>query len=186
MEIRARLQTDLQWLTKAYGKCSKQKLQDRGKNQIIYPAIYVGGIDYLDMRPNEKLGNYTFFDVKDGQKVDRLDGTQEYDTVAEIGLVAWFKYESIYGANHERNTVENVADEIHNSMMKLGLRYGRLEPLGLYEHPENVYKGFSHREIEDRYNMRPFGCLRINMLLYYDGQGKCSEGNLQPLIEALT
>lgn len=67
LEIQAKLLSDLSWLNNAFGKV------DLMKEGI--PCVYVGGPvgeDYLGLFPDSHLGNFCFFDFKDGETIDKF------------------------------------------------------------------------------------------------------------------
>lgn len=163
LEVQTALTTKLVWLDGAYGKV--QRLTEvREKRRINFPAIYTGskkGIGYESAMPSNHLGNFSFFSIKDGEKLDTASRTNTKIN-AEFGLIFWFRYDKIYPADHKERTIENVKKEVLDFFKTTAFISSSIVIEQFFELPENIYKGFTDREVENDYLMRPYGGLRLN------------------------
>lgn len=154
-EIQTKIVVDLQWLNAAYGKAQRLvKMLDRG--EYYYPGVYVGAKDYLPVFPDEHLGNFVFFDVQDGE-------TEVYfnQKRATVGAVFWFDFTTVYN-DWELRTIENVKHDVEEFFDNVPLKISSIERGPTFERAENIYPGYSHREVQRQFLMRPYGGFRIN------------------------
>lgn len=175
--IQSHLEEKITWLNKAYGRASK--LVSRGETLpyqpegklVYYPAIpsneETSGKEYIALWPDEHLGNFCFFDLRDEQVIESWGKRNMANNIYRFGasLIFSFNLRTIYGETYwKNNTVANVVNEV----FILGL--STFSSLGVsivadryYVNTENVYRGFSHNEVKNQFNMRPYGCCRIDL-----------------------
>lgn len=157
-ELQTALMAGLSWLTIAYGKAQKYVRDDGAGRPVYYPAVYAGKKDYLGVFPDEHLGNYSFFDVQDGETVEYYKGGR-----AKVGLVFFFDFAEVYPLDWESRSIENVKNDVYTVIDDASLKYSRHQILAYYEQTENIFKGYTHREIDNLFRMRPFGMFRVEM-----------------------
>lgn len=164
----------ISWLNLAFGRASKLVKQIDGRNVYFpaYPATdTIYGKEYVLLWPDEKLGNFCFFDLKDEQIIEDWGKRNMNNNVYRFGasVIFFFDLRNIYGGDTwKQSTTANVVNEVFN----LGL--STFSNLGVsviadryYYHTENVYRGFTHNEIANQFNMRPYGCFRIDLTVRY-------------------
>lgn len=180
--IQAKLEAGLSWLTTAYGRA--QKLVRRSGNigeayypqgrEISFPGIYANSTDgkeYLDMFPDELLGNYSFFDLRDEQLVSDyvqkspLKNTYKFG----VGLVVWFDFRTVYPspADWKAYSVTNVMKQVFDLLATMTVPGAHIEIDRYYESVENIYRGYSHNEVRNQFANRPYGVFRIEMDITY-------------------
>lgn len=174
LEVQTKLTTKLIWLDGAYGKVQRlTKVEE--KRKINFPGIYTGskqGKGYESAMPSDHLGNFSFFTIKDGEKLGTL--SRRNTTInAEFGLIFWFRYDKIYPDDWKQRTIENVKDEVVSFFRTTAFRNCRMTIEQFFELPENIYKGFTDREVENDYLMRPFGGLRVNGKIHVNQLQNC-------------
>jgi len=160
------------WLDKAYGKVSKQyiykeKIDTRGVNNqffsykdLAYPAVRVNNKDYINLFPNEKLGNYSFFHVFGQQKID--EQPPRFRHTVDFSIIFFWDYRTAYNDDNGYS-IENIKSDVLEALkIHPSVRVTSWE-----EDPVSVYRGFDARETEVKHYMYPYGILRLNATLRY-------------------
>lgn len=172
--IQQGLVDNLSWLDVAFGRSQKLVRKVAGGKTIITPNVYCGGWnghgpqDYIEVSPDSKIGNFSFFVIDDPQTIDAGPWARKIKT--PFGLVVWFDLRRVYGTEDNRNTERLKADVLRVLAGRDGwhLTAGRVTTSKIYEQNENIYRGFTLSEIDNQYLMHPFGGFRIDGLLEYD------------------
>lgn len=180
LEIQIHLLSGLSWLQNAFGK-----MEVRVKDKKKFPAIFVGGDrDYLSLMPDSHLGNYCFFDIEDGEMINK-DKRRMGEFTAKFGLIFWFNYEEVYPSDHGGRTIENVKRDVLKVLGLQSFKNSSLKLEKFYERKENVFKGFSGGnkrfeldDIADNDGRRPFGMLRLSGEIKYFESTKCDFATL--------
>jgi len=168
--INTHLSGEISWLTTAYGRAVRLARQLEDMSQVVYPAIYTAnasGKEYLNLLPDEHLGEYLFWWVDDGWNVDEWNHISKNKYLINCSLIAWYDLRNIYPATWKANSNQNVIREVFTALSSLGERWIRIEPQRIFEEAPNIYREFTHREIDRQYRMRPFGGFRVEMEITY-------------------
>lgn len=172
-EIQSGLVDNLTWLDVAFGRAQRLQKMVNG-NRIITPNVYCGGWnghgdnDYIEVSPDAKIGNFSFFEIDDPQTIDV--GPWARQIKAPFGLIFWFDLIRIYGEPDNRN-IEYIKGQILrvlNGRAGWHLPNGRIVLNKIYEKAENIYRGYSLSEIDNQYLMHPFAGLRFDGILEFD------------------
>lgn len=171
-EIQAGLVTKVSWLDVAFGKSQRLSKMMNGK-KIITPHVYCGGWkghganDYIEVSPDSKIGNFSFFEIDDPQTIDA--GPWAREIKAPFGLVVWFDLTRVYGTAANRNTEKLKADILHvlNGRAGWHLTSGRILINRIYERAENIYRGYSLSEIDNQFLMHPYAGFRFEGMLEF-------------------
>ena len=168
-ELQQILVANLPWLDAAFGRSQRLSKKMNGKT-IITPNVYCGGWrghgenDYIEVSPDSKIGNFSFFEVNDPETVD-WNYRQQMDIVTPFSLIFWFDTRRIFNAANNRN-ISHLKNEILTLLNgRTGLRFhtgGHLTITQIYERAENIYRGYSLSEIDNQFLMHPFGGLRFD------------------------
>lgn len=156
-EILGHLSTELVWMDHFFG-CVQRVKTGKGKDRNYrIPAFYSTGLDYLDLTPDETLGNFCFITRHDplGVSISRDGGEMSGD----FSLIFWFSIDKMPEAA-QRNT-EWVKLSILTALKSLTLTAGRISLSEVFEDADNVFSGFSLDETENRYLMHPFCGMRF-------------------------
>lgn len=171
-EIQQGLADNLSWLNAAFGRSQRLTKEMNGK-RIITPNVYCGGWnghgpnDYIEVSPDSKIGNFSFFEIDDPQTVD--PGVFARDIKAPFSLIFWFDLTRVYNSAVNRNTEKMKADilRILNGRTGWHLSDGRITINRIYERAENIYRGYSLSEIDNQFLMHPYGGMRFEGVLEY-------------------
>lgn len=153
------------WLDHAFGRA--QRLVTKKENrEYYYPGVYIGNEEYLNVLPNQSLGNRTYFTIEDPHTVE--SNVRRYNTIrSHFSLVLWYDLRSIYHSSKERNT-EEIKSQLLRVLSNVVLPSGsHIEVTKIYEQAENIFKGFSLKEVDTQFLMQPFAGLRIEGTLTY-------------------
>lgn len=154
-EMQDILDTELPWLSNVYGRA--QTLRSReGNREHLYPAQLLGS-EYQDLRPNDTIANFCFFTLKDPQEV-KFNKNDHNITKTPCSIIFWF---NLYNSDNWQ-----MSEEIKNDVMdvltrSMYLKTGRFDVEKIYNEAENIYKGFSLKEVDSQYLMHPFGGFRV-------------------------
>lgn len=163
--IQDSLVENIGWLDHAFGK-AQRLVTRREQRDHYYPGVYVGKNEYLNVLPGQGLGNRTFFTIEDPHTVDY--NPRRYNTIrSPFSLVLWYDLRTIFKGETERNTEEikrQILRVLTNSVLPSG---SRIEVSRIYEQAENIFKGYSLKEIDTQYLMHPFAGLRIEGTIIY-------------------
>lgn len=172
-EIQTGLFNGLTWLDAAFGRSQRLTKVVKGK-KVVTPNVYCGGWkghgpnDYIEVSPDSKIGNFSFFEVDDPQTIDV--GPWARQIKAPFSLIVWFDLTRVYNSKTNRNTEKLKADILRllNGRDGWHLTSGRIVINRIYEKVENIYRGYSLSEIDNQFLMHPFAGFRFDGLLEYD------------------
>lgn len=159
-EINGKLTAALTWLDYAFGKAYALD----GENRVI-PAIYTGATtEYLKLLPDAHIGNFSFFDVEDGEQSEWTGRNYDLFTTS-VSLIFWFDFRDIYPNDHKTRTTENVKAAIYRTLKEMQLTKSSISFTRIYEKKDEVFRGY---EMPDsKFYMRPYGQLRFEGEIMY-------------------
>ena len=171
--IQSGLVDGVPWLDVAFGRAQRLTKMQSGR-RIITPNVFCGGWnghgpnDYLEVSPDGKIGNFSFFAVEDPQTLSA--GPWARTVTVPFGLIVWFDLRRVYGQASNRNTERLKADVLAVLEGKNGwhLDAGRVTITRCYEQFENIYRGYSLSEIDNQFLMHPYGGFRFEGVLMFD------------------
>lgn len=168
------LATRLTWLNNVYGKSQRLKEIDGNGQEIIYPGVYVGSQDYLKVFPDGHLGNFCFFEVVDGEEFDFNQAGSNFTTLT-FAIVFWWDFRSVFPspADWTKYTIDNVKLLILQALSRVRLAKGFFRIRRSYEQAENIYRGYTDREVDQQFLMRPYGGLRVEGYLKFSDKANC-------------
>ena len=172
-EIQTGLIENISWLDAAFGRAQRLSKNMNGK-RIITPNVYCGGWnghgpnDYIEVSPDSKIGNFSFFEIEDPQTIDA--GPWAREIKAPFGLVVWFDLTRVYNSATNRNTEKLKAEILHvlNGRAGWHLTNGRIMINKIYERAENIYRGYTLTEIENQFLMHPYYGMRFDGVLEFN------------------
>lgn len=170
-EIQTGLAENLDWLDAAFGRCQRITKMVQGK-RIVVPNVYAGRRfgpnDYLEVSPDAKIGNFSFFEIDDPQTIDA--GPWDRNITAPFALIFWFDLTRVYDEASNRNTEYLKAQILRVLAGRTGwhLSHGRIVLNRIYERAENIYRGYTLSEIDNQFLMHPFAGFRFEGLLEFE------------------
>lgn len=164
----------LPWLNYAFGRASKLAITRDGRT-VYYPAYpandAVWGKEYIQLWPDEHLGNFCFFELRDEQIVTNWGKRDMAHNTYRFGasLIFSFSLKKIYGGETWKSaTPANVVNEVFVLGLATFANVGvSISADRYYHNTENVYRGYTHNEVKNQFNMRPYGCFRIDLEVNY-------------------
>jgi len=168
VQIQTVLKAKLPWLNYSFGRAQKMVTLKNNQN-YFYPGVHIGRGTYINVFPDQELGNYSFLIVEDPQSVDFRPNTQNNVRV-KYSIIFWFNLNKIFPGVQDRNT-EALKEQIVGVITReLRLHTGRIDLRQIFEQPENIYKGYSLKEIDSQYMMQPYGGMRFEgEMLFMEG-----------------
>lgn len=150
-DMQKSLMDNLPWLNYAFGKAHKLIEHRTNGNKFVYPAAYNGNGEYISLLPNDKYGNFSWFDIYDPQEISQVSPALPQFTF-EGAIVFWYDLTSIYDDASVLYT-EEIKDEIIRLLTTPGLiiANGRIAVSKVYERFENIYSGYSLEKIYNNY-----------------------------------
>jgi hypothetical protein len=172
-QIQDCLVAQIPWLDVAFGRSQRLTKMMNGK-RIVTPNVYCGGWnghgenDYIEVSPDYKIGNFSFFEIEDPQTIDAGPWARSIRT--PYSLIVWFDLTRVYGVETNRNTEFLKSQILHllNGRYGWHLSGGRVSVNRIYERAENIYRGYTITEIDNQFLMHPYGGFRMDGELYFD------------------
>ena len=182
-EVQSGLVSNLTWLDVAFGKAQKLTKISPNKKTVITPNVYCGGWkghgknDYIEVSPDSKIGNFSFFLINDPQEISPNVWNRHYTT--PFSLIFWFDLRKVWNSQTNRDTEHLKAQiiQVVNGRKGWTLKEGRIEINRCYEQPENIYRGFTLSEIDNQFLMHPYAGFRFDGVLEYDELCTIDDGN---------
>lgn len=165
--------TGLSWLTNAYGKAEYKK-EIEGNSTIIYPAVYAGNKEYLKLFPDAHLGNFCFFIVDDNEEI-LSQSLKNRELKSKFSLIFWFDFDSVYPSPliPDEYSIENVKYQV-STFFKTNTFSSAFEWKNTYHNGSNIYDGFTDKEIDNQFLMRPYGGFRLEgTITYFENSNDC-------------
>ena len=186
--INATLLANLTWLDNAYGKIQRMKHRDAKGRETTFPGVYVGGDtnDYVSVLPDEKLGNYCYFEVSD--PVDYENINRNIQVSFEFKISFWFDWRDLYPADFKSRSIEEVKAQILAVLM--AAQYTRtVKAFKVYEDANSIFQNFTnqgyissydHKQIDGQFLMKPFGGLAFSGVI--QSFPSCDSSGITPTI----
>ena len=171
-DIQTGLVDSIQWLDVAFGRAQHLTKMINGK-RVITPNVYCGGWknhgvnDYIEVSPDSKIGNFSFFEIDDPQTI--TGDVWSKDIRTPFRLIFWFDLRRVYGKAANRNIEKMKAEVLQVLEGRAGwhLKNGHITIARFYEKIENIYRGYTLSEIDNQFLMHPFGGFAIDGVLEY-------------------
>lgn len=164
VQIQDILKAQLPWLDHSFGRC--QKLIDKDTSKI-YPAVHLGYEKYVNVFPDQQLGNFSFIAFEDPQPIHYK--LKPFIKVSQkFALIFWMDLSKVFVDQKDRNLEEvklQILEVLNNKMVLTG---GSLLFTQIYEEAKNIYKGYSVDEQKSQFLMHPFAGLRFEGTMIYE------------------
>lgn len=146
------------WLDHLFGRVERLTKPVQGA-RVMTPNVYVGGNEYMQILPDQGLGNFCFFLLDDPFAVEWSVGdTSRLE--AAFSLVVWVDMRTIED-DDERNTERVKADILRALNGGIWIRTGSIIVESVYSQAERVFAGFTLDEVDNQFLMSPFAGFRF-------------------------
>lgn len=171
-ELQQGLADGLPWLDVAFGRAQRlAKKMPTGKT-IYTPSVFCGGWqghgnnDYIEVMPDSFIGNFCFFVVDDPEQIEWQQNA-EMTKRAPFSIIFWFDCRELFNDPKTRNTeyVKAQILDILNGRSGFLMQSGSIKINRIYERADNIYRGFSHDEIDNQFLMHPFAGFRFEGII---------------------
>ena len=172
--VNATLLANLTWLNGAYGKIQRMRKKDAKNKETTYPGAYKGTSangtnDYENMLPDQKLGNYCYWEVSDPVEYDNIN--RNFSASFNFKISFWFNMRDIFGdPTYKAASIEEVKLIILNVLA--AANYTRqVEVYKVYEDANSIFQNFTnqgyissydHKQLQGQFLMKPFGGLAFS------------------------
>ena len=157
-EIQSQLVNELDWLDYAFGKAQRLVKVTEQNKRYVYPGVYAGVREYLDVTPNDRFGNFSFFLLSDPQTLTG-DKRKLTEAPASFSLIFWLDLRKIEDVDNRG--IDELKESIFNAVMRGRYLSGRVTLETVMEQADNIYRGFTIDEVANQYLMHPFAGLRF-------------------------
>lgn len=150
--VNGTLTANLSWLTNAYGKVQRLKEIAPNNEIVTYPGIFSddGTSDTIKLLPDEKLGNYCYWEVLDSQNYEIVNRTVK--SKFSFKLVFWFHLPDLYPSDWKSRSIEEVKAQILNVLVNAF--YTRMITLyTVHEQAERIFSGYTAYRSEGDYKI---------------------------------
>lgn len=152
------LENSIDWLEFAYGRV--EHIKETIKNKTYSkPVIFTSINDYIDVLPDDKRGNSSFFIVHDNQNILNYEAHTKNVIQANFSLIFWFDISKIDN-NDNRNT-ETIKQELLYVLTNLNISNGNIELSIIKEDIDNIFKEYYISDKATKYVMHPYKALRF-------------------------
>lgn len=156
---------ELKWLPTRYGIATTKYRDEGGKKSE--PAVYTGKDEYASLLPSDDMGNFSFW-CQDGADKIGSQGRNSLNSTTNLSLIVFFKYPDVFsGGNSDSFSVENVKNDVLSKLVSFTGSKMSVTVLSCHTDVYEVYKGYSVDVIKRQFAMRPFGCLRVRLSVFY-------------------
>ena len=172
--VNATLLANLTWLDGAYGKIQRMRHVDAKGKETTFPGAYTGTSangtnDYINVLPDQKLGNYCYWEVSDPVEYDNIN--RNFSTSFNFKISFWFDWRDIFGdPAYKAASIEQVKLIILNVLA--AAQYTRqVEAYKVYEDANSIFQNFTnqgyissydHKQIKGQFLMKPYGGLAFS------------------------
>lgn len=165
VQIQDFLVSQLDWLNHSFGRAQKL-VTKKNKTTYTYPGVHIQKEQYVNVFPDRKLGNYSFFVIEDPQEVS-FNRNQFNQVKLRYGLIFWLNLNDIFA-----NTAERNIEVLKSHIIKLLTRDLRIVDCRIfidkiYEESINIYKGYDIKEIDSQFLMHPYAGFRFEGVLSF-------------------
>lgn len=163
VQIQDILKANIPWLDHSFGR--SQKLIDKDTKKS-YPAVHIGYEKYINVFPDQELGNFSFMIFNDPQTID--SSMKPYIKVNQkFSIVFWFDLDKIFVDQKDRSLEEIKLQILTVLNTKMLLNKGSIKMSEIKKDANNIYKEYDVKEVESQFLMHPFAGLRFDGVMNY-------------------
>ena len=172
-DIQSLLTTEATWIDKVFGITRVGVTKTVAGTSFKYPQVWAGNTstnkaEYLDIRPDDSLSAYSFFEI-DGE----FEFGSEDDVVFPISLIVWYNLPKLNGQKTYDYSRELAADIL--KILNTSVYAGKISKVTVDFITENIFSKYSLSQEETQYLMYPYGAFKISFNLLNYIQADCFE-----------
>lgn len=137
-----------------YGRAERHHRYENNK-RVVIPIVYDRNGEYIDVRPSDRVGNNSFWYVRDGQDVVQGGLAYRPRITAIVSGVFWF------GTDKDYRVIEEVKNRLLYRLNNMTIPNGRLVVNKIYEECDHVFEDFTITDEHIPFMMHPYGGLRF-------------------------
>lgn len=156
-DLQVLLDNEIPWLDVIYPIARVGITKIEGGGTFNYPQVYSGsGAEYLDIRPDDSLSAYSFFEVNESFPVDADEDLTNYN----LSLIVWFNLPKLNGSKGYDYSRELAGDILR--VFNESLYSGKISGITLDFNPEDIFDKYSLQQEDTQFLMYPYGAFKIN------------------------
>ncbi len=168
-EINDSIADSLPWIENRFGQAESIRKKKEGTTipggQIVtFPAIFSGKKDngYLSLLPDTDNGNYSFFVIKDPERIQNFNPNQFQRFSIDYSFIVWYNITTVVDPEEHRNRelVKKTVIRALSSITKKKLETLTIDTIE--KDPDRIFREYSFNEIDSQYLIHPYAGLRIN------------------------
>ena len=165
--IQTKLGERFEWLNHVFGK-SQLLVKQKGSSKFRYgtdyqyPAVHFKDRTYLDMLPDQKYGNFSFFIIEDPQEIEDFIPHHLAKIHVRYSIVFWFNLETIQTSKKTRELEKVKMDILRVLNTEMRFQNARLTVESIAERAASIYKEYSIKEVDQQFLMQPYAALRFS------------------------
>ncbi len=172
-ELQVLFQTKLTWIENIYA-CAMVGVAKTNKGNFNYPRIYSGsGGKYFDVRPDNSLRAYSFFEVNNSFPVD----TEEDQVVYDLSFICWYNLPKLNGEKSYDYSPELISHVL--KVIKESDYDSRISNKNVFVNPEDVFSRYSMDQSDTQHLMYPYGAFKITFDFTVNVEADCFEAFTQ-------
>ncbi len=157
--IQQSLNDNLPFLNNIFGICERTVKMIDGR-KYYSPSWFLNKYDYINLLPDDKLGNYCFFTLDEPREIEHEQGLKPKHT-SGFNIIIWVDMRDNILTDDDRNLnwlLEYILEGIYATHMVRG----RFTIDKVYNRAENIFQGFTTDEVDNQYLMQPYTGFRLH------------------------
>jgi len=161
-DFQERFDDQLQWLEKVYPLARVGETKKEDGSTFRYPQVYVndGGRDYYDLRPDDNLSCFGFFEMNDAYPVN----VDQSEVGFNISFIVWYNLKKLDNGKNYDYSAELLAHVL--KVLENYTEYSSsITDLEIEPRPEEVFSKYSFEQTDNQYLMYPFGAFKLSFTI---------------------
>lgn len=160
----------LTWLEKSFGRAWEFKETDVSGNIVVIPKVFQGRSDgnregeYLNVLPNDSLNAQSFIAAKGPENWSQFNRFEGSMKERKISIIFWVNLKEI---DVSKNYI--FIDELKGQVEQILSRLPDVKQIDAYydEKAEDIFHGYSVKEVKTQYLMYPYAGMRFDLTVAY-------------------
>jgi hypothetical protein len=154
----------LPWLDYSFGRAYRASRMDDAKGTIYYPEIYTGDGTYQEVTPNSHYGSHSFIQVSGPEKPRDYQKYMSNIYSVDLDIIFLFNLETIRKKDIYPYHSHHFTEELKRDVKAAITRIPDIDTItGIYETPEEVFKGYSYNHLAHQTFKHPNGGFKFGI-----------------------